>query len=70
MYFQINNCLFLAVVKNNLPHLTEGTEQNRQPKETFNAKSSPPKVSNIVTEVRDWWREQLDYNSDTSDDEL
>lgn len=60
---------FSAVVKNNLPHLTEGSEQSRQTKEIFNAKSSPPKVSNIVTEVRDWWREQIAYSTDTSDED-
>ncbi|XP_039286526.1 sodium leak channel non-selective protein isoform X2 [Nilaparvata lugens] len=27
-----------------------------------------PKVSNVMLEVRDWWQEQLGYNSDSSDE--
>lgn len=60
--------ILAAVVKNNLPHVTEASEQPRSPRENLGAKMSPPKVSSVLAEVRDWWREQLAYNSDTSDD--
>ena len=57
-----------TAVKNNLPHVTEGSEQPRIPRESHSAKMSPPKISNVMIEVRDWWREQLAYSSDSSDD--
>ncbi|XP_058810825.1 sodium leak channel NALCN isoform X2 [Phymastichus coffea] len=58
-----------AAVKNNLPHVTEGAEQPRIQREILSTKMSPPKSSNVIVEVRDWWREQLAYNTDTSDDD-
>lgn len=58
-----------AAVKNNLPHVTEGSEQFRPPREVLNAKMSPPKVSSVMSEVRDWWREQLAYSSDSSEED-
>ncbi|XP_024938061.1 sodium leak channel non-selective protein isoform X7 [Cephus cinctus] len=56
------------VVKNNLPHLTEGTEQSKQ-RETLSAKTTTPKVSSVMLEVREWWREQLAYSTESSEEE-
>ncbi|KAI4495187.1 hypothetical protein M0804_001388 [Polistes exclamans] len=53
-------------VKNNLPHLTENTEQNRQQREPVNTKLSTPKISSVLLEVREWWKEQLAYSSESS----
>lgn len=64
------NKLFPALTKNNLPHLTEGAEQSRQPREASNSKAAAPKVSSVMLEVRDWWREQLAYSSESSEDEF
>ncbi|XP_063985315.1 sodium leak channel NALCN isoform X1 [Diachasmimorpha longicaudata] len=58
------------LVKNNLPYLTEGAEQSRQPRDSSNTKATAPKVSSITLEVRDWWREQLAYSSESSEDEF
>lgn len=62
--------LFEAMPKNNLPHLTESTEQSRQQRETINAKAIVSKPSNIMLEVREWWKEQLAYSSESSEDEV
>ncbi|KAG9429818.1 sodium leak channel non-selective protein [Apis mellifera carnica] len=57
--------------KNNLPHLTESSEQSRQQRETINAKAiGISKPSNIMLEVREWWKEQLAYSSESSEDEV
>nr|XP_050847837.1 sodium leak channel NALCN isoform X2 [Vespula vulgaris] len=56
-------------VKNNLPHLTENTEQNRQQREPVNTKLSTPKISSVMLEVREWWKEQLAYSSESSDED-
>jgi len=58
------------MVKNNLPHLTENTEQIRQQREVLNTKTAAPKISNVMLEVREWWKEQLAYSSESSDDEV
>lgn len=58
------------MVKNNLPHLTENTEQNRQQKDILNSKMAIPKVSSVMLEVREWWKEQLAYSSESSEDEV
>lgn len=60
------------MVKNNLPHLTENTEQIRQQREAFNIniKTITPKVSSVLLEVREWWKEQLAYSSESSEDEV
>ncbi|KAK9296625.1 hypothetical protein QLX08_009452 [Tetragonisca angustula] len=58
------------VPKNNLPHLTESTEQSRQQREVVNAKATVPKTSNVMLEVREWWKEQLAYSSESSEDEV
>ncbi|PSN30664.1 Sodium leak channel non-selective protein [Blattella germanica] len=55
--------------KNNLPHLTEGPESSTMVRDITMNKTSLPKVSNVLLEVRDWWHEQLGYNTDSSDDE-
>ncbi|KOC60841.1 Sodium leak channel non-selective protein, partial [Habropoda laboriosa] len=60
---------FEAAAKNNLPHLTESTEQSRQQRETANAKATAPKSSSVMLEVREWWKEQLAY-SESSEDEV
>lgn len=63
--------LFEAMPKNNLPHLTESSEQSRQQRETINAKAiGISKPSNIMLEVREWWKEQLAYSSESSEDEV
>ncbi|EGI66812.1 Sodium leak channel non-selective protein [Acromyrmex echinatior] len=59
-----------AMVKNNLHHLTENTEQSRQAREALNNKATAPKVSSVMLEVREWWKEQLAYSSESSEDEL
>ncbi|XP_012247535.1 sodium leak channel non-selective protein isoform X6 [Bombus impatiens] len=56
--------------KNNLPHLTESTEQSRQQREVVNAKATVPKPSSVMLEVREWWKEQLAYSSESSEDEV
>lgn len=61
---------FEAMAKNNLPHLTESTEQSRQQREAFNAKTTIPKPSSVILEVREWWKEQLVYSSESSEDEV
>ncbi|XP_014211525.1 sodium leak channel non-selective protein [Copidosoma floridanum] len=61
-----------VAVKNNLPYVTERSEYLRTfGKETFGARVSPPnKMTSAINEVRDWWREQLNYNTDSSDESL
>lgn len=66
-YFEL---LFVAMVKNNLHHLTENTEQSRQQREALSNKTTAPKVSSVMLEVREWWKEQLAYSSESSEDEL
>lgn len=61
---------FEAMAKNNLPHLTESTEQNRQQREVSNTKATAPKSASVMLEVREWWREQLAYSSESSEDEV
>lgn len=58
------------MVKNNLHHLVENTEQSRQQREALNNKAAAPKVSSVMLEVREWWKEQLAYSSESSEDEL
>ncbi|XP_054002407.1 sodium leak channel NALCN isoform X5 [Hylaeus anthracinus] len=58
------------MAKNNLPHLTESSEQSRQQREAFNAKTTAPKPSSVILEVREWWKEQLAYSSESSEDEV
>ncbi|XP_076278980.1 sodium leak channel NALCN-like isoform X4 [Lasioglossum baleicum] len=58
------------MAKNNLPHLTESTEPPRQQREVLNAKATAPKPSSVMIEVREWWKEQLAYSSESSEDEV
>lgn len=58
------------MMKNNLPHLTENTEQSRQQRETLNNKTTVSKVSSVMLEIREWWKEQLAYSSESSEDEV
>lgn len=58
------------MAKNNLPHLTESTEQNRQQREAFNTKTTVPKPSSVMLEIQEWWKEQLAYSSESSEDEV
>lgn len=51
--------------KNNLPHVTEGSE----PRDITSNKSSMPKVSNALSEVHDWWNEQIGYDTQTSEED-
>lgn len=47
------------VVVKSLPHVTEGTETSRLPREFLSNKTAVPKISNALHEIRDWWSEQL-----------
>ncbi|EEZ98774.1 sodium leak channel NALCN [Tribolium castaneum] len=58
-----------TVVSKNLPHVNETNEANRMPREVFNNKTTVPKASNAMHEIRDWWNEQLAYASQSSDEE-
>lgn len=51
--------------KNNLPHVTEGSE----PRDSTTNKMSMPKVSNALSEVHEWWNEQINYDTQSSDEE-
>lgn len=54
-----------ANTKNNLPHVTEGSEIR-----DINAnKTSMPKISSALSEVHDWWTEQINYETQSSDEE-
>lgn len=55
--------------RNNLPHLTEGPESSRLMRDISANKTAMPKVSNVLLEVRDWWHEQLGYNTQSSDED-
>ncbi|CAH1155079.1 unnamed protein product [Phaedon cochleariae] len=55
-----------AVVNKNLTHLNDN--ENRLPREVFHSKTTVPKTSNALHEIRDWWNEQLAYVS-SSDEE-
>ncbi|KAJ8920483.1 hypothetical protein NQ315_005352 [Exocentrus adspersus] len=55
-----------VVVNKNLSHLNES--ENRLPREVFNNKTTVPKASSAVHEVRDWWNEQLAYVSSSDED--
>lgn len=61
---------FEAAAKNNLPNLAESTEPSRQQREVVNAKATVPKPSSVMLEVREWWKEQLAYSSESSEDEV
>ncbi|XP_060526683.1 sodium leak channel NALCN isoform X2 [Cylas formicarius] len=50
------------------PHLIEN-EPCKPPKEVQISKSSLPKTSNAMQEIRDWWTDQLAYVSQSSDEE-
>ncbi|KAK9759203.1 Ion transport protein [Popillia japonica] len=53
--------------KNKLP---SGSEQiNRIQRESFNNKTSLPKINSASNEIRDWWNEQLNYASQSSDED-
>lgn len=70
-WFLLNLCVvFKAMAKNNLPHLTESTEQSRPQREVLNVKETVPKPSRVMIEVREWWKEQLAYSSESSEDEV
>ncbi|GLH14407.1 Sodium channel protein 60E, partial [Gryllus bimaculatus] len=55
--------------KNNLPHVTEGSEPSRLLRDITANKTAMPKVSNVLLEVRDWWSEQMGYNTQSSDED-
>ncbi|CAH1113399.1 unnamed protein product [Psylliodes chrysocephalus] len=55
-----------VVVNKNLSHVAEA--ENRLPREVFNSKTTVPKASNTMHEIKDWWNEQLAYLS-SSDEE-
>lgn len=54
-----------STAKNNLPHVTEGSE----PRDISSNKTAMPKGSNALTEVHDWWNEQIGYDTQSSDEE-
>jgi hypothetical protein len=65
-----SKCFIIAAgSKNNLPHLTEGPEPSRLMRDISTNKTAMPKVSNVLLEVRDWWHEQLGYNTQSSDED-
>ncbi|CAH0384534.1 unnamed protein product [Bemisia tabaci] len=55
--------------KNSLSHLSEGLESSRSFRDMSNNKAMLARMSHISSEVRDWWNEQLDHSSDSSDDD-
>ncbi|KAJ8977287.1 hypothetical protein NQ317_015572 [Molorchus minor] len=55
-----------VVVNKNLSHLNEA--ENRMPREVFNNKTSVPKATNAMHEIREWWNEQLAYVSSSDED--
>nr|XP_023021091.1 sodium leak channel non-selective protein isoform X2 [Leptinotarsa decemlineata] len=55
-----------VVVNKNLTHLNDS--ESRIPREVFNSKTTVPKASNALHEIRDWWNEQLAYISSSDDD--
>lgn len=54
-----------TTTKNNLPHVTEGSE----PRDINTNKTSMPKMSNALSEVHEWWNEQINYETQSSDEE-
>lgn len=50
----------------NLPHVTEGTEPRDTPTQH---KAATPRPSGAVSEVHEWWSEQVGYSTQSSDDE-
>ncbi|XP_017774195.1 PREDICTED: sodium leak channel non-selective protein isoform X2 [Nicrophorus vespilloides] len=63
-----NNRPPVAAVKN-WGHYNEAPETSRLPREVINNKAAVPKVSHATHEIRDWWNEQLNYASESSDDD-
>lgn len=57
-----------VTVNKNLTQLNE-SETVRMPRDVFNNKTTVPKASNALHEIRDWWNEQLAYVSQSSDEE-
>lgn len=56
-----------AVVANkNFSHLNES--ESRLPREVFNNKTTVPKATSAMHEIRDWWNEQLAYISSSDED--
>ncbi|XP_023021091.2 sodium leak channel non-selective protein na isoform X2 [Leptinotarsa decemlineata] len=55
-----------VVVNKNLTHLNDS--ESRIPREVFNSKTTVPKASNALHEIRDWWNEQLAYISSSDED--
>lgn len=54
--------------RNNRP--PQSTESSRQQREVVNTKTTVPKPSSVMLEVREWWKEQLAYSSESSEDEV
>ncbi|KAL3268371.1 hypothetical protein HHI36_007487 [Cryptolaemus montrouzieri] len=48
------------------PHVNE--IEARMPREVFNNKTTMPKASNALHEIKDWWNEQLSYASSSEED--
>ncbi|XP_076258315.1 sodium leak channel non-selective protein na isoform X4 [Rhynchophorus ferrugineus] len=51
----------------NITHLNDN-ESNKMPREIQNNKTTVPKLTNAMQEIREWWNDQLGYQS-SSDDE-
>jgi hypothetical protein len=47
-------------------HAPSSTSSSNKPELGFN-KAAMPRISNAMLEVRDWWTEQLAYDSDSED---
>lgn len=61
---------FFSGSNKNLPHVTEGSEANKLLLRDISLnKTSAPKVPNVMSEVCDWWHEQIGYNTDSSDED-
>ncbi|XP_018580232.1 sodium leak channel non-selective protein isoform X2 [Anoplophora glabripennis] len=55
-----------VVVNKNFSHLNES--ESRLPREVFNNKTTVPKATSAMYEIRDWWNEQLAYVSSSDED--
>lgn len=55
-----------AVINKNVTHLNDS--ENKPNKDVLLNKTTAPKVSNAIHEIRDWWNEQLAYVSSSEED--
>lgn len=60
------NHFFSVSLNKTTPHVNE--IESRMPREVFNNKTTLPKASNALNEIKDWWTEQLNYASSSDED--